>query len=229
MAENCDSLAFKCTEIYNRPWFPRVFPFAVFMAFVAVESVFTSDVYLIYVVKTIVTGLALLHFRDKYSEINKPVSFKDVGIAAVLGLIVFVLWINITWDFAIMGEPRYNNPYNLLRKENFYLAIFFRVFGASIIVPIMEELFWRSFVIRWLDNHNFMSVPIGTFTMRSFIITVLLFGSEHSLWLAGIIAGILYNLLLYYRKNISLCIISHGVTNFILAVYVLYTDKWIFW
>jgi len=219
----------KWNDIYNQAWFPRVFPFAVFMLFVMVESMFTSDVYLIYIAKSIVVGLILLLFRSKYSEINLSASFKDICIAVVFGIIVFILWINITWDFAILGEVRNNNPYNLLSKQAFYIAIFFRIFGSAIVVPVMEELFWRSFVIRWIDNHNFTSVPIGTFSITSFITTVLLFGSEHSLWLAGIIAGILYNLLLYYRKSIFLCIISHSVTNFILGIYVIYSGRWMFW
>jgi CAAX prenyl protease-like protein len=223
------SMLEKWEEIRNRPWFPRVFPFAVFMAFVIVESIYTSDVYLIYITKSIVVGLIFLYFRNRYTEIDRSVSVKDIFIAVIWGVIVFILWINMSWNFAIIGEPRASNPYILLSKESLYLAIFFRVYGSSIVVPVMEEIFWRSFVIRWIDSHDFLSVRIGTFTMRSFIITVLLFGSEHSLWLAGITAGILYNLLLYYRKNIFLCIVSHGVTNFILGVYVLYTGNWIFW
>jgi len=199
------------------------------MAFVMVESAFTEHVYLIYIVKTIIVGLILLYFKDRYSEINKPASFNDICIAVILGIIVLILWINMTWDFAILGQPRPNNPYKLISKEAFYIAIFFRIFGSAIVVPVMEELFWRSFVIRWIDNHNFTSVPIGTFSITSFITTVLLFGSEHSLWLAGIMAGILYNLLLYYRKSIFLCIISHSVTNFILGIYVLYSGRWLFW
>ncbi len=219
----------KWDEICNRAWFPRVFPFAVFMAFVICESIFTSDVYLIYIVKSIVVGIILLHYRDKYPEINRSFSLKDAGLAIALGIIVFILWINMAWDFAIIGSPRNNNPYTLLSQEYFYIAIFFRIYGSAMVVPVMEELFWRSFVIRWIDNHNFTSVPIGTFSITSFITTVLLFGSEHSLWLAGIMAGLLYNLLLYYRKSIFLCIIAHSVTNFILAVYVLYSGRWLFW
>ena len=219
----------KWNDLYNRSWFPRVFPFAVFMTFVILESTFTSDVYLIYIVKSIVVGLILLHFRSKYSEINLSASFKDICAAVAVGVVVFILWINMTWDFAILGEPRNSNPYRLLSSGTLTIAIFFRIYGSSVVVPVMEELFWRSFLIRWIDNNDFLSVKIGTFTLRSFVITVLLFGSEHSLWLAGIAAGIIYNLFLYYRKSIFLCIISHSVTNIILSIYVLYSGRWMFW
>ncbi|MBI5409906.1 MAG: CAAX prenyl protease-related protein [Nitrospirae bacterium] len=219
----------KWHDLYTQAWLPRVFPFAVFMLFILPESAFKEQVYLIYIVKSIIVGLLLLHFRNKYEEINKSVSFKDICIAAAFGIAVFILWINMTWDFAVFGSPRANNPYELLGKGYLYPAIFFRILGASVVVPVMEELFWRSFVIRWIDDHDFMKAPVGAFSLRSFVITVLLFGSEHDLWLAGIAAGILYNVLLYYRKSIFLCIISHGVTNFILGIYVLYSGRWMFW
>jgi len=199
------------------------------MVFVMLESMFTSHIYLIYIAKTVTVGLILLYFRKQYTEINITVSFKDIFIALAFGITVFILWVNMTWGFAVPSSPSSNNPYMLLSRETFYLAVFFRILGSAIVVPVMEEIFWRSFVIRWIDNNDFLKVPLGTFTLRSFIITVLLFGSEHTLWLAGIMAGIFYNLLLYYRKNLFLCIISHGVTNFVLGIYVFYSEKWIFW
>ena len=138
----------KWNDIYNRPWFPRVFPFAVFMVFVIVDSVAASDIYLTYIVKSIVVGLILLHFRSTYSEINLSASFKDFCIAVAVGVIVFILWINMTWDFAILGEARNNNPYRLLDRSTFHVAIFFRIYGSSVVVPVMEELFWRSLHVR---------------------------------------------------------------------------------
>lgn len=219
----------KLGKLYDEAWFPRVLPFAIFMAFIVIESSFKDYLYHIYIAKTVTVGFILLLFRKEYTEIRWSSSVKDILLSIVFGGVVFVLWINMTWGFAVLGELRSENPYEKLGGNLLYPALFFRIFGASVVVPIMEELFWRSFLIRWIDNNNFLSLPIGTFTIRSFIITVLLFGSEHTLWLAGITAGVLYNLLLYYRKNLSLCIIAHAVTNFALALYVLATDKWIFW
>lgn len=219
----------KWNELSDQEWFPRAVPFAVFMAFIMLESSLSGYVYQIYIVKTIVVGFLLLLFKDRYTELKWSAPIKDILTALIFGLVVFVLWINMTWDFAVIGKLRSENPFEKVSGNLLYPALFFRIFGASIIVPVMEELFWRSFVIRWTDNNNFLSVPLGTFTMRSFIITVLLFGSEHTLWLAGIMAGVIYNILLYYRKDLWLCIIAHAVTNFILAVYVLSTNRWIFW
>jgi CAAX prenyl protease-like protein len=93
----------------------------------------------------------------------------------------------------------------------------------------MEELFWRSFLIRYVISPDFSRVPIGMFTWSSFLITAVLFGLEHNLFVAGILAGIAYNLLLYYTRSLSACILAHAITNFILGVYVLQTGKWHFW
>jgi CAAX prenyl protease-like protein len=104
-----------------------------------------------------------------------------------------------------------------------------RLAGAVLLVPVMEELFWRSFLIRYLIETDFSKVPIGQFTWASCIITVVLFGLEHNLILAGIMAGLAYNLLLYFTRSIFHCTLSHAVTNLLLGLYVLQTGNWHFW
>lgn len=93
----------------------------------------------------------------------------------------------------------------------------------------MEELFWRSFLLRYLVNSDFRQVPLGTLTPSALVISVALFGAEHNQWFAGIIAGLLYTLLLYRTKSLFSCIVAHVVTNSLLGVYVLATQKWQYW
>jgi CAAX prenyl protease-like protein len=57
----------------------------------------------------------------------------------------------------------------------------------------------------------------------------ILFGLEHHRIVVGIIAGIIYNLLLIRQKKLSGCILAHGVTNLGLGIYVLVTESWMFW
>ena len=106
---------------------------------------------------------------------------------------------------------------------------FFRIAGAVLVVPLMEELFWRSFLIRYIIDKNFDSVRMGTFTWASFLITAVLFGFEHNYILAGIMAGVFYNLLLYKTRSLAQCVLAHAVTNLALAIYVVSTGKWQFW
>jgi hypothetical protein len=52
---------------------------------------------------------------------------------------------------------------------------------------------------------------------------------EHNMFLAGILAGAIYNLLLYYTKSLSQCVLAHAVTNLALGFFVLLSQKWYFW
>ncbi len=104
-----------------------------------------------------------------------------------------------------------------------------RMAGAALIVPVMEELFWRSFILRWLENASFLTVPPGTVGVRALAISSVLFATEHSLWLAGFLAGLAYGWI--YRKSGSLWspILAHAATNLALGIYVLSTGAWDFW
>jgi CAAX prenyl protease-like protein len=120
------------------------------------------------------------------------------------------------------------NPFSSQPVGAFGLAVV-RLFGAAIVVPVMEELFWRSFLMRYLISAHFETVPLGALTPFSFGLMAVLFGVEHDLWLAGIMAGAAYGLLLARTRNLWACVIAHAVTNLALGVYVLVTHEWYWW
>jgi len=190
-----------------------------------------QNLYLFYPVKALSVGFILIFLRYQYSEIKlRDILRQSHTVISILtGFLVFVLWINMDGSFATVGRT---NGFNPMAFENGLLRIWItlsRLAGAVVVVPVMEELFWRSFLIRYIIKHDFMHVPIGQFTWASFLITTVLFGLEHHLYLAGMMAGIAYNLLLYHTKSLSQCIMAHAVTNLALGVYVLYTGQWHFW
>ncbi len=185
----------------------------------------------LYPIKVVLVGGLLFYFLREYCEL-KLADFKNLihtGASILFGLLVFILWIKMDWDFATFGEMKGFNPF--LVDDNYIRngLILFRVFGAVLVVPIMEELFWRSFLLRYIINSDFMSIRIGTYTLSSFLFGAVLFGLEHNLVLAGIMAGVAYSLLLYWTKSIYQCILSHAATNLMLAIYVLQTGAWQFW
>jgi CAAX prenyl protease-like protein len=108
--------------------------------------------------------------------------------------------------------------------------IAFRVFGSVGLVPILEELFWRGWMMRWLISQNFSKVLLGTFTPLSFWMTAVLFASEHgSYWEVGLVTGIVYNWWMIRTRNLPDCILAHAVTNGCLAAYVLGWNQWQYW
>jgi CAAX prenyl protease-like protein len=52
---------------------------------------------------------------------------------------------------------------------------------------------------------------------------------EHSLWAAGILAGLAYGWLYMKTNNLWVPILAHAVTNGMLGLWVLHTGQWTFW
>ena len=221
----------------------RIIPFAVFMLFIGLKEVLDwvvvkgwlelspEQMLYLYPIKTVLVVGLLIVFWRQYSELNFAdfKNFIHTGASVLLGLLVFVLWINMDWGIATFGENKGFDPFLIADTGTRNIMIFSRIFGAALVVPIMEELFWRSFMLRYVITSDFMTVRIGTYTLTSFAICSVLFGLEHNLLLAGIMAGASYSLLLYWTKSIFQCILAHTVTNLVLGLYVLQTGYWQFW
>lgn len=225
------------------PAFYRYIPFAVYMAFIALDEVIRflaghgfiilgeTSLYYLYPVKALVVGYLLYRYRNEYHELN----FKDLANLPLTlavcgaGLVVFFLWIQMDWTPGVTGTPQGFNPTLLPGRAGQIIMTLFRVAGAVLVVPIMEELFWRSFLIRYIIDSKFEKVRIGTFTWGSFLLTAALFGAEHNYIYAGIMAGVAYNLILYKTRSLAQCVLAHAVTNLALAIYVVFTGKWQFW
>lgn len=220
---------------------PRVLPFVAYMSFIGFSSLLDwalpegSEEGMIwdlwsYPVKTVFVGALILFFWSRIQELKTPLflTWKE-GVGTVgVGLLVYALWVRMDWPWAIQGELTEYDPFVAGSSWGIMLAGI-RLFGASVTVPIMEELFWRSFLIRYIIQTNFQAVRMGTYTLGSFAITVVLFGLEHNLWMAGMMAGMAYNLLLYWTGRLWPCIIAHAITNLVLGLHVLATGEWYWW
>jgi len=207
---------------------PYIIPFAIFIGFGLIGSQFENDVYFIYPIKTVAVAIALYIYRKSYVELYQRIPIKSILLACLIGIVVFVTWILPEGLYPTLGESQFN-PFIFENKSWITLLIIFRLIGAVLVVPIFEELFWRSFLIRWIIDQDFKKVPIGKFSWLSFLLIVIFFGLEHHRWLVGIAAGAIYNGLLYQQKNLWSCIIAHAVTNLALGIYVLLTQQWGYW
>lgn len=207
------------------PWLPYVAPFALFIALTAIEPGGAGVRVWTYPVKTVVVAITLVVLLRGLP----PLIVRHSALAGLVGLVTFVIWILPEGLYAYLGTPETFDPFANIAVPWVYGWIAFRLVGAMVVVPIMEEFFWRGFLIRWIINDDFRKVPIGAFSWPSFLLTTVLFASEHNRWLVGLVAGVAYNLLLYRTKSLYACIVAHGVTNLALAIYVLATGEWSFW
>jgi CAAX prenyl protease-like protein len=223
----------------SRSWLPYVAPMALYMAFLAGQS--NTNLLWLYPAKTLAVAGVLFWFRHEYKELQPGMSW----LGLVIGLVAIALWIYgdrfypktdelllafERWLAGVMHSPppkeTLTAPFD---PSGRYVFIGFRIIGAVLVVPVMEELFWRAFLIRWLVNEDFQSVPAGMFTWPSFLITVAMFGAEHNHWLAGLVCGALYNMLLYRTRSVWACVVAHATSNAALAAWVLTRGDWKFW
>ncbi|MBU5613475.1 CAAX prenyl protease-related protein [Geomonas azotofigens] len=221
----------------------RVLPFALYMGFIAIQEALgvlqqagallippAAHLYL-YPVKILSVAALLVVCRDKYLELRLE-DLRDLKRSAAVvlaGVVTFVVWISITWTVQVAPPPPPFAPALLPEGAVRVVMTGLRVVGAVLVVPVMEELFWRSFLLRYLIRPRFWSVRIGDFSWPSFLFTTVLFGLEHHLIVAGMAAGAIYNIICYRTRSIILCVLAHAVTNLALACYVLATGKWYLW
>ena len=104
-----------------------------------------------------------------------------------------------------------------------------RLFALTVTVPLMEELFWRSFLLRWIDSRNFLAADPARASLTAILVVIALFGAEHSQWLAGLLAGAAYTIVYVRTRNILLTTLSHAITNGFLGIWILSTGNWRFW
>jgi CAAX protease family protein len=223
---------------------PRILPFAAYMTFLALaEGVAwlpqavpalaswgpVVDLWL-YPLKTTVVLVALAYFWPRYEEL-KGRTFGGVGealFAVATGILVYLAWVRMDWSWAMQGAPAGYDPFRAGEGPGIALVVV-RILGAALVVPVMEELFWRSFLLRYLINSRFETVRLGTVTPFSGLTTIVLFGVEHHLWLAGMLAGAVYTFVLYRTGRLWPCILAHAVTNLALGIHVLVTGEWQWW
>jgi uncharacterized protein len=158
--------------------------------------------------------------------------------SVLLGIAVFAIWVapdvlipgyRDHWLFQnqITGTVRSSIPPDLRESA---LVLVFRTIRAAILVPIIEELFWRGWLLRWLVSPKFEEVPLGTYTRQSMWLSAILFASEHGpYWEVGLLAGLAYNFWIVRTKSLGDCILAHAVTNAALSLFVIASGRWEYW
>ena len=100
--------------------------------------------------------------------------------------------------------------------------------GSAFVIAPVEEVFFRSFLYRWLQKRDFRAVPLSRFNLSAFLWMVFLFTLEHDRPLAAAVAGALYGLAAI-RFGLASAIVAHVATNLLLALYVIQQNAWAFW
>lgn len=212
----------------------RILPFGVFIAFLVLGDLLAwlgvarATLLWLYPLQTGAVLALLLVLWRRYDELHRfTLSIPQVLLAAGVGAAVTVLWVLLDASWMIAGSGPGYDPRVDGRIDPLLATL--RLGGAALVVPIMEELFWRSFLMRWIERADFRRVDPARIGVKAFVIPTLLFGVEHHLWLAGVIAGAAYGLLYLRHRNLWSPVLGHAVTNGLLGIWVLATGDWAFW
>ena len=182
----------------------------------------------IFPLQTIVCAILLAAFWRKY-ELHWPQRiFFTLGIAAL----IFLIWISPQIFFRAAPRREGFDPTLFEKNRALFLAVIAMRFARLVIVvPLVEEIFWRGFLLRYFIAEDFLRVPFGAYSRGSFAAVTLGFMFEHAMvdWPAAFCAGALFNLVAYRTKNLGSCVLAHAATNLLLGLFILRTRQWGFW
>ena len=99
-------------------------------------------------------------------------------LSITVGVVVFVLWINLTEPWMIIGTPTASFQPVDDEGQLMWSLVLIRWVGAALMVPVMEELFWRSFLMRWIDNPDFEAVSPKAVTVKAIALSTFAFRSD---------------------------------------------------
>ncbi len=201
-----------------------------FLVVTNTEGMFGKFYPFIYIFKAILVTVLLIVFRRNWQDIKPNPKVIIPGI--IVGLLVFAEWVLIenSLHYPHLGTRTAYNPFVEITNPATRIAfIAVRFYGLALMVPVMEELFWRSFLLRFFSDADWTKLKVGTFTWGGFAIVCGLFGVAHPEWLVAVLCAAAYGLLLRQTKSLFACIIAHAVTNLTLGIYVLTAHDWKFW
>ena len=205
-----------------------VFPFAIYLVMGDLTRAILPGfedyhIYLAYCLRTVAVGCILFRYRSLYTELAR---WRLDGTSVLVGVVVFLLWIGLEGLYPMLSSADTHYDPTIFDTAAFGLLILMRFAGSVLVAPLIEELFCRSFLMRYAVDPEWQDVPIGAYTFGSFVIVTLFFGFSHFRWIPGILTAVLLNLLLYRTNNLSSCVVAHATANLLLLVYVVYTGEW---
>lgn len=219
---------------------PRIVPFALLIAGLVLASYWSAisatlpdplrfDGVWLYALRSFAAGLALIVLWPRLAELRfaRPATLGPWLEAVIIGVGVFLAWITLG-PLLRVGQVNTSSPW----PDDPLLAglwIAFRLIGSVLVVPIAEELFWRSYVMRRIDRAEFATMEPRKASLFAVVLSSLVFAVAHRELAAALIAGLAYAWLYRAHGNLRLAVAAHAITNALLAAYVLAWHRWDFW
>lgn len=223
------------------PVWPYILPLGGFLAMTALEGQLPTApgggpnptwFPVLYALKLAVVSVLLWVCRGIFRDLRPRPTPGGAALSIGLGLAVTAAWVGLDGYYPeipwLGGKRTAFDPTTLApAARGAFLAV--RMFGLVVIVPLIEELFYRSFLMRWVIDPNFTRVPIGRVTPAALAVTAGVFTLSHPEWLPALLTGLAWGWLVGRTKSVSACVLSHAVANLALGIYVIAYRAWTFW
>lgn len=209
-----------------------ILPMGIFLLLVQAGASWPHLYVACYLARTLIVPALLIFLWNHYTKID----WSYAGVGIFVGILGVVQWVGME-KLLLFFAPNYPrasvqlfDPFQSIPSPGIrWMFIAVRWAGASLVVPVMEELFWRDFLWRSLSSSDFKRVKIGQFAWAPFLAVSVIFATVHVQWATAFIWSLLIGLLLVMTRSLGACIIAHSVTNLLLGAYVLRTHDWYFW
>lgn len=218
----------------GRPTLAYVAPFIVYVSLLSLGRVVSAAPVVVHATRLLIVLAVILAWSRPFLRVRPTSALASVGI----GIAVFLIWIGPdllfhyrhSWPFEnFLTGTAVTGLTPALQRDPVFLGI--RMLTTAGLVPVLEELFWRGWLMRSLiDSRDFQKVPLGTYSSVAFWTVAALFAAEHGpYWEVGLLAGIIYNWWLIRTKNLADCMLAHAVTNAALGIYVITEGAYQYW
>jgi len=199
-------------------------PGLVLMAAIMLTSALSSGFDWLYPLRVLAMAVTLWCYRSVYRRWDWSMSW----VAVFIGIAIFVLWMLLEPP-AEPGPIAMETALSTLSNAEKSVWLAFRVAGSVLLVPVVEEMAFRGYMIRRLAGQELDVSTPPRFTLLSFCLSSLAFGLLHGRWLAGTLSGMALAYALYRRGKLGDAIIAHMVANGLIALSVLAWGKWSLW
>jgi uncharacterized protein len=239
----------------------HIVPFAVFMGFMLLLQLLGGFIewkhpdapwwrqdpaQFVYPLQTLVCLGCLIFYRRFYQFNN---SWKWAMNGVIFGAVGIGFWLLPTVLYQAWGMTgKAQGIYGILgfaeRKEGFdpgifrtplgyWTALILRFFRAAVVVALVEEIFWRGFLMRFVADWegDYWKQPFGRTSWISYAVVTGLFMAAHAPvdYAGALIYGSITYLLCIWSKSLGACITMHATANFLMGIYIMQTGSYGLW
>jgi CAAX prenyl protease-like protein len=219
-------------QLRASPIHARVIPYFLILILTFFQDSFAGPGrYWMYFFKMLAGLWCIYEMRSLVPEMRWAFSWE----AVVVGVLVCVVWVGL--------DPYYpkvevlfkaGNPWNPFKQFGdgsslgwFFFAV--RALGSAIVIPPIEEACYRSCLYRYFVRTDFTAFPFNRLHWLSFVVTALIFGFSHYQWLGGVLCAMAFQWLVIRKNRLGDAMMAHAITNFLLALWIMWKGAWQFW